>query len=247
MPFPKSLAALFLGLLSTSLPLGAEPSPPKVLLVVTSADALSTGHPTGLWLEEFAVPYVLFKQAGLDVTVASPRGGAAPIDERSADAMKPEWAEARAQLSATVPLDGLEPEEFQGIFLAGGHGTVVDFVDNRPLQLLLEGFFRDQKPVGAVCHGPSGLLEARTLQGEPMVRGYQLTAFTNSEEKAVKLDQEVPFLLETRLRDLGAKFLSGPDFQPHAMRDRNLVTGQNPASSDSAARTFLRVLEEGKR
>ena len=242
----KTLLGLFLAFFLATLPLSAEPAPGKVLLVVTSASQLASGHPTGLWLEEFAVPYGLFRAAGLEVTVASPEGGPAPLDARSLEAMKPAWEEARTRLQSTVRLDTLDADDFQGVFLAGGHGTVVDFATSQDLADLLRDFFQASKPVAAVCHGPAGLLNVRNLQGEPLIRGYRVTGFSNSEEKAVGLDQQVPFLLQDRLRELGALYECGPDFGPYVVRHRLLVTGQNPASSEATARTFLRLLEEAK-
>lgn len=230
-------------LLLAALPVhGQEKAPKKVLMVVTSAGQMTNGHATGLWLEEFAVPYGLFRQAGLEVVVASPRGGPAPIDPRSAGETRPEWAEASRRLQSTLPLDDVGSAEFAAIFLPGGHGTMFDFPGDARLAALLSAFAAEDKPVAAVCHGPAGLVGARGPDGQALVKGRKVTGFTNAEEKAVELVDEMPFLLESKLAELGGRFDGGPDFQPHVVVDGLLVTGQNPASSAPAAEAVLRLL-----
>jgi putative intracellular protease/amidase len=219
---------------------------PRILMVVTSAAKLPNGESTGLWLEEFAVPYEVFKKAGAAITVASPRGGSAPIDPRSKpnEAEAARWQEASDKLAMTVPLSAVKAEDFDAIFLPGGHGTMFDFPGNRELMQLLRDFDSANKRIAAVCHAPAALVTALDAAGAPLVQGKPITGFTDSEERAVQLQDQVPFLLETRLRELGADFKVGPDFQPHTQRAGRLITGQNPASSEPAARLLLEALAE---
>lgn len=218
----------------------------SILMVVTSADRMTDGKPTGLWLEEFAVPYLLFKKAGFEVTVASPKGGKAPIDARSLGEGKQgkSWAEATEKLDKTLPLGQVAANDFDAIFLPGGHGTMFDLPDNAHLKELLENFAVEAKVIAAVCHGPAGFVGARKADGTPLVAGKTLTAFTDAEERAVKLDKAVPFMLETRLREEGAKFVVGKMWTAHIQVDGNLVTGQNPASSEGAADAVIRLLKK---
>lgn len=230
---------LTIALLLMALPARADDQ--TILMVVTSAARMDDGHPTGLWLEEFAVPYDAFRKTGYQVVVASPKGGAAPIDPRSADD-RPEWREAREALKQTWPLATLGAGDFAAVFLPGGHGTMFDFPQNAALAALLTDFAARGKPIAAVCHGPAGLVGAKAPDGRALVAGRRVTGFTNSEERAVKLEGAMPFLLETRLKQLGGEFEGGPDFQPHVVTDGRLVTGQNPASSAGAAQAILRLL-----
>ncbi|ACV57675.1 ThiJ/PfpI domain protein [Alicyclobacillus acidocaldarius subsp. acidocaldarius DSM 446] len=217
----------------------------KVLMVVTSADKMTDGHPTGLWLSEFAEPYTEFKQAGYEVTVASPRGGQAPIDERSVqNGELNQWPEAVEILKQTIPLSQVSASDYDAIFLPGGHGTMFDFPDSAELQALIRTFAESGKVVAAVCHGPAGLVNVRLSNGDPLVKGKRVTAFTDEEERAVKLDDKVPFMLETRLRELGAQFVAQPMWSDHVERDGNLITGQNPQSGISAAKAVIQALEE---
>jgi putative intracellular protease/amidase len=217
---------------------------PQILMIVTSAVKMPNGEPTGLWLEEFAVPYEIFKGAGALLTVASPRGGAAPIDPRSnpSDDQAAHWRDASDKLKKTAPLAEVEEKDFDAVFLPGGHGTMFDFPGDADLMRLLRDFDAARKPIAAVCHAPAALVTAVDMKGALLVRGKTVTGFTDSEERAVKLEDQVPFLLETRLRELGADFKAGPDFQPHVERTGLLITGQNPASSKPAADLLLKVL-----
>ena len=219
---------------------------PRVLIVVTSASNLPNGEPTGLWLEEFAVPFETFKSAGALITVASPRGGPAPIDPRSKptsdEAVR--WKNASDELGNTMPLAEVDAKDFDAVFLPGGHGTMFDFPGNGDLERLLRDFDAARKPIAAVCHAPAAFVTAVDSANAPLVRGKTVTGFTDSEERAVKLEDQVPFLLETRLRELGADFKAGPDFAPHVERAGLLITGQNPASSAPAARLLIEALSE---
>ena len=245
MRFPAMLA--FAALVAASLAHSKEPnmtSQPKILMIVTSANRMTSGKSTGLWLEEFAVPYLVFKDAGAVVTVASPKGGPAPIDDRSAPnaEQKAKWAGASEVLRTTKPLAEIDPSGFDAVFLPGGHGTMFDLPGNSVLARILEAFDARGAVIAAVCHGPAAFVGPKRKDGKPLVAGRKMTAFTDSEERAVALDEDVPFLLETRMRELGAIFEGGPDFKSHALRDERFVTGQNPASSGAAAQLVLDVL-----
>ncbi len=220
-------------------------SPKKVLMIVTSHGRIDESHPTGVWLEEFAIPYAMFRQAGYEITVASPKGGAAPVDPRSLENIGETAAdeEARAALEETRKLDAtFHSEDFDALFFPGGHGTMFDLPDNPEVQRLVVEFIEAGKVVAAVCHGPACLVGALLPDETPLVRGRRLTAFTDAEERAVELDQKMPFLLEDRLRALGARFVPAENWQDNVVVDGNLVTGQNPQSSASAARAVIELL-----
>lgn len=224
----------------------------KVLMIATSAATMgSGGEPTGLWLEELAAPYYVFADAGASVTLASIAGGAAPVDPRSVKARGENEAEvdrflddaaASAALKATIPVDRLDAAEYDAVFLPGGHGTMWDLPDSAALAALIGASWAAGKVVAAVCHGPAGLVNVKAEDGRPLVEGRRVTGFSDSEERAVGLDGIVPFLLETRLRTLGGRYESAADFQPFAVADGRLVTGQNPASSALTARAVLDAL-----
>jgi putative intracellular protease/amidase len=221
-------------------------SPGKsILMVVTSHGAVDEEHPTGLWFEEFAVPYALFRKAGYAVTIASPKGGDVPIDPLSLDAYEatPDNETAKAALQNTHRLDpGLKGSDFDAVFFPGGHGTMFDLPDNSEVQRLVTGFVQEGKVLAAICHGPACLVGATLPGGSPLVKGRKLTAFTDQEEREVKLDGKMPFLLETRLRELGAEFVAAANWEDHVVVDGRLVTGQNPQSSASAAQAVLQQL-----
>lgn len=219
----------------------------KILIATTSADSLGAGHPTGTWLEEFAVPYTAFAQAGAALIVASPRGGKTPIDPKTTpdDEQRNTWAAALAALDSAVPLADVTAADFDAIFIPGGHGPMVDLAHDPDLARLVAQFDRDDKIIGAVCHGPAALLSAVGADGRPFVEGKRISGFTNNEEKLVKLDHVVPFLLETALKEKGAQFDGTPiPFAPHTVRDGNLITGQNPASSSGVAEKMLEALRQ---
>lgn len=216
----------------------------RILMVVTSHRQMGDKE-TGIWLSEFAEPYDLFRAEGYDVTVASIAGGKAPVDPRSIDAEKEKkWADALAALEATVPVDQVSSDGYDAIFLPGGHGTMFDLPGNSKLQTLIREFFESGRVVAAVCHGPAGLVGATLSTGEPLVKGRRVTAFTDEEERAAGLDKAVPFLLETRLRELGADFVAAAKWANHVETDGRLVTGQNPQSGESAARKVVELLKQ---
>jgi putative intracellular protease/amidase/sugar lactone lactonase YvrE len=218
----------------------------KILIVTTSHDRFegANTHPTGVWLEEFAIPYLELAANGVEMTIASPKGGAMPIDPRSlpTPAQATAWHNAIAASQQTIALSAVTSSDFDAIFLPGGHGPMFDLPDNRDLQQLLREFHEAGKIIAAVCHGPVGLVGATLSDGTPLVKDRVLTAYTYSEEVAAKLDKEVPFILEQRLRELGAIFVAGENKADHIERDGNLITGQNPASSASIARAIVAAL-----
>ena len=225
----------------------------KILILTTSHNKMGdTGHPTGSWVEEVAAPYYILADAGISVTIASIAGGIVPFDPNSQkpDAVKAEAAQrfikdeaVQAALQATSALAALKPDDFDGIFLPGGHGVMWDLPENKILADWLKKYDSDGKIIAAVCHGPAGLTGALGADGKPLVAGRRVTGFTNAEEKAVGLDHVVPFLLQSKLRELGGVFESGGDWQPHAVRDGNLITGQNPMSSELVGENILQALD----
>jgi putative intracellular protease/amidase len=222
----------------------------KILMVLTSHDQLgNTGDKTGFWLEEFASPYYVFKDAGVDVTVASPKGGQPPIDPKSDDPKNQTDAqdrfksdmEAQVVLANTRPLDRMSAGDYDAVFYPGGHGPLWDLAEDKNSIKLIEDFYDNGKPVAAVCHAPAVLRHVES-NGEPIVKGKRVTGFTNSEEEAVHLTQVVPFLVEDELKRLGGKFEKVDDWQSLAIVDGKLITGQNPSSSEATAKALLGVL-----
>jgi len=214
-----------------------------VLMVVTSADHLLNGRETGVWLEEFAVPFEIVAQAGFNVVVASPKGGAIPIDPHSLDdASRAKWTVAQKMLMDSKQLANIRSKDFVAIFLPGGHGTMIDFPDSADLKRVLHDFSKEDKVIAAVCHGPAGLVGAKNKDGFPLVSGKTMTSFTDAEETAIHLENAVPFLLESRLRAEGAKFVPGNNWAAHVEVDGHLVTGQNPASSAGVAHAIVKLL-----
>lgn len=224
----------------------------KILLVLTShADLGNTGKKTGFWLEELAAPYFVFKDAGAEITLASPKGGQPPLDPKSdepdaqTDATRRFRADKQAMeaLSATKPLSGVKAGEFDAVFFPGGHGPLWDLAESAESRALIEAMFAAGKPVAAVCHAPGVLRHVKTSGGEPLVKGKRVTGFTNTEEQAVGLTQVVPFLVEDMLKSVGGAYSKGADWQSYVVTDGLLVTGQNPASSAEGARALLKLLE----
>ncbi len=224
----------------------------NILMVLTSHEQLgNTGHKTGFWLEEFAAPYYVFKDAGADITLASPKGGQPPIDPKSDDPGAQTDATrrfqgdpaAKAALASTLTLDQVKAEDFDAIFYPGGHGPLWDLAEDKRSVALIEQFDRAGKPVGAVCHAPAVFRHTRGADGEPLVKGKEVTGFTNSEEEAVQLTKVVPFLVEDMLKANGGRFTRGEDWASHVVVAGRLVTGQNPASSDAAAAALLKMLK----
>jgi putative intracellular protease/amidase len=226
----------------------------KILMVLTSHDQLGdTGRKTGFWLEEFAAPYFVFRDADVELTLASPKGGQPPIDPKSdlpenqTPAMTRFKKDQTAQeaLAETVKLADVKSEDFDTVFYVGGHGPMWDLAESPVSIALLESFYNSDKPIALVCHSP-GVLRHVTYKGAPLVKGKRVTGFTNEEEEDVHLTKVVPFLVEDELKRLGAVFEKVPNWQPHSVVDGRLVTGQNPASSTSAAPALLDLVAAQK-
>jgi putative intracellular protease/amidase len=224
----------------------------KILMVLTSHDQLgNTGRKTGFWLEEFAAPYFVFRDADAQITIASPNGGQPPVDPKSdlpenqTDAMSrfKQDKQAQADLSQTVKLADMKSEDFDTIFYVGGHGPMWDLVDNPVSIALIESFYNSGKPVAAVCHSPA-VFHRVTYNGEPLVKGKRVTGFTNGEEEAVQLTHVVPFLVEDELKRVGGLYEKAADWQSFAITDGRLITGQNPASSTAAAQALLNLFAQ---
>jgi putative intracellular protease/amidase len=220
----------------------------NILMVLTSHDQLGdTGKKTGFWLEEFAAPYYVFKDAGAALTLASPLGGHPPLDP-SSDAPDAQTADtarfkddaaAQAALASTVLLSAVKASDFDAVFYPGGHGPLWDLAEDKCSIALIEALHAAGRPVVAVCHAPAVLRHARAADGAPLVEGKKVTGFSNSEERAAGLTEVVPFLVQDMLVELGGRYSCAPDWQPHVLIDGPLITGQNPASSAPAARALL--------
>jgi putative intracellular protease/amidase len=225
----------------------------KVVMVLTSHDQLgNTGRKTGFWLEEFAAPYFVFRDAGVELTLASPKGGQPPIDPKSdlPENQTPAMTRfkqdriAQEALSRTTKLGDVKADDFDTVFYPGGHGPMWDLAESPVSIALLESFYNSGKPIALVCHSP-GVLRHVTYKGAPLVKGKHITGFTNGEEEEMKLTKVVPFLVEDELMRLGAIFEKVRDWQPFSIVDGRLITGQNPASSTITAQNLLKVLARG--
>lgn len=221
-----------------------------ILMVMTSHDKLgNTGHKTGLWLEEFAAPYYVFRDAGVNITLASPKGGQPPIDPKSdlpenqTPAMKRFKQDdvAKKAFSQTAKLADMRPEDFDAVFYPGGHGPMWDLAESPDSIALIESFYNSGKYIAFVCHAP-GVLHRVTYKGQSLVKGKRITGFTNSEEEEVKLTKVVPFLVEDELKRLGAHFEKKPNWESFVVVDGRLITGQNPTSSTAGAQALLKAL-----
>ncbi|UZE26841.1 type 1 glutamine amidotransferase domain-containing protein [Pseudomonas asplenii] len=220
----------------------------KVLMVLTSHDQLgNTGAKTGFWLEEFAAPYYVFKDAGVEVVLASPAGGQPPLDPKSdlpdfqteqTHRFKADPA-AQQALANTVKLETVRAQDFDSVFYPGGHGPLWDLAESSHSISLIEAFERAGKPTGFVCHAPGVLRHVKAADGSPLIKGRRVTGFSNSEEAAVELTKVVPFLIEDEFHKLGGRYEKGPDWGPFVIEDGKLVTGQNPASSEGVAKALL--------
>ena len=219
----------------------------KVLFVVTNCDKIDANHPTGLWLEEFALPYYESNQNGFEIVVASPLGGKIPIDPNSIPDGIPElWQSALKALSNTVILSTVNYQQFDALILPGGHGPMFDLAQDVILAKILRYFALENKIIGAVCHGPAALVSATLLNGQSIVANRKVTGFTNEEEVMVKLDKLVPFLLEDKLKELGANYVSSQAWSEHVIIDGNIITGQNPQSSGKFAKAVADALNNSR-
>jgi len=226
----------------------------KIVMVLTSHDQLgNTGRKTGFWLEEFAAPYFVFRDASVELTLASPKGGQPPVDPKSdlPENQTPAMARfkkdeiAQKALAHTVRLADVKADDFDTVFYPGGHGPMWDLAESPVSKALIESFYNFGKPIALVCHAP-GVLRHVTYKGEPLVKDKHVTGFTNGEEEAVELTKVVPFLVEDELLRLGAIYEKVRNWQPFSIVDGRLVTGQNPASSTSAAQALLKLLGAAK-
>ena len=223
----------------------------KIVMVLTSYDKLGdTGKKTGLWLEEFAAPYYLFKDVGAEITLASPKGGQPPLDPKSDDPASQTSViqrfkndkEAQQALANTVKLSNIKAEDYAAVFYPGGHGPLWDLSEDRDSIALIEALYAAGKPVAAVCHGPAVFRHTKMADGLPLVQGKSVTGFANTEEAAIGLTGIVPFLVEDLLKNNGGNYSKAEDWQSYVVTDGNLITGQNPASSEAAARALLEKL-----
>jgi len=226
--------------------------PLKVLFVLTSHSQLGeTGEKTGFWVEEFAPPFYSLLNKGVNITVASPQGGKAPIDPRSktesnqTDATRRFNSDSTAQsmVRNTIKLDQIKAEDFDAVFYPGGHGPLWDLAEDKTSIALIEAFNAQNKPMAFVCHAPAALKDVKNTAGEPLVKGKNVTGFTNTEEEAVQLTAVVPFLVEDMLKQNGGIFAKKDNWMVNVVSDGNLITGQNPASSKLAAETLFEKLQ----
>jgi putative intracellular protease/amidase len=228
----------------------------KILMVLTSHDKLgNTGRKTGFWLEEMAAPYYVFKDAGAEIVLASPKGGQPPLDRKSNE---PNFqtdltrrfeadADAKAQLATTVRLDSVKAEDFDTVLYPGGHGPMWDLAEDQNSVKLIEATLRAGKTFALVCHAPGALRHVKTPDGKPLVEGKTVTGFTNGEEEEVGLTKVVPFLVEDELMSLGATFSKVKNWGVHTVADGQLITGQNPASSGPTAKLLIDTLNKKAR
>ncbi len=228
----------------------------NILMVLTSHSELgNTGDKTGFWVEELAAPYYVLQEAGANITLASPKGGQAPIDPKSTqpDAQTPATKkyfkdeDLKHKVANTKKLSEISAGDFDAVFYPGGHGPMWDLNKDKDSINLIEQFLQNEKPVAAVCHAPAALIHAKNKNGEPIVKGKKVAGFTNSEEEAVKLTDIVPFLLEDELKNKGGNYTKGADWTSHVVRDGFLITGQNPQSSEEAAKELLALLNKTNR
>jgi putative intracellular protease/amidase len=224
----------------------------KILMVLTSHDKLgNSGKKTGFWLEEFAAPYYVFKEAGAEITLASPQGGQPPLDPKSDEPDAQTEAtdrfrqdqDAQTALANTVKLSSISAEAYDAVFYPGGHGPLWDLAEDSDSIALIEALYAAGKPVAAVCHAPGVFRHTKAPDGAPLVQNKSVTGFTNTEEAAVGLTEVVPFLVEDELKKNGGKYSKTEDWQSYVVRDGNLITGQNPASSEAGAQAVLQLLE----
>lgn len=218
----------------------------KKVLIVTTNFSGNTNSPikeTGVYLEEFASPYLVFKDTGYDITVASPLGGLSPVDEGSMSCSNPEeWDQCIKNLRHTTRLSEVDYKSYDALFLPGGHGPMFDLANDEFLKIVVEYFYDNDKLLSAVCHGPAGFVLARTKEGESIVKNKKVTCFTNKEESIVKRTEDVPFLLETKLKELGANFEVAAPWSEHVCIDENIITGQNPQSALLLAEKIVEFL-----
>jgi putative intracellular protease/amidase len=216
----------------------------KILMVVTNHGNIDGEPTTGVWFSEFSEPFAVFQKAGLDITVVSPKGGPAPVDPRlyPSKAQIVEVRDALERLNATRPLAKVNPEDFDGIFMPGGHGPMFDLATDVGAKRLIASFWEAGKPVEALCHGPAALLQVPLSNGKTLLSGKRVTGFTKGEDAVDALFSHMPFSLQDRMSEEGAEFVEQPPRSIHTETDGLLVTGQNPASAEATAEVFLKLL-----
>lgn len=216
----------------------------KVLFVLTSTSQYPDGTETGLWLEEAGEPYDILKNEGIDVDIASIKGGKVNLDPNStSDELLNKYTSFTSHLNTTPSIEEINVDEYDAIYLPGGHGTVFDFANNEKLANILVHFRDHDKIISSVCHGPSAFVGVKTSNGKYLVDGIRLTAFTDSEEKAMGLEEKVPFLMQSKLEEQGADFVTSNDFKSHLEEDRKFITGQNPQSSEVIGKALVNALK----
>ncbi|CAM4138379.1 type 1 glutamine amidotransferase domain-containing protein [Gillisia hiemivivida] len=224
----------------------------NILFVLTSNDKMGdTDNKTGFWIEEFAAPYYILTDAGYNVTLASPKGGQPPIDPNSAteDAATEDTKrfdkdkKTQEVLASTKKLEDVDQKDFDAVFYPGGHGLLWDLVENKTSKKLIESFLANDKPISFVCHAPAILKNIQDTEGNALVKGKKVTGFTNGEEEAVQLTDVVPFLIEDMMKEKGADYSKIGDWEPYALEDGLLITGQNPASSSKVAKLLMEKLK----
>jgi putative intracellular protease/amidase len=227
----------------------------KVLIVLTSHGELgNTGEKTGFWIEEFASPYYVLADAGAELTLASPKGGQPPVDPKSESADAQSSYTKRFygdydlidKVAHTFKLSEINEADYDAVFYPGGHGPLWDLATDATSIALIENFYKNNKPVAFVCHAPAALLKVKAPDGEPLVKGKEVTGFSDTEEDAVKLSKVVPFLLEDELKKLGALYSKGDNWSSYVKTDGLLITGQNPASSEAVAKLLLTAINDKK-
>jgi putative intracellular protease/amidase len=227
----------------------------KILIVLTSHSELgNTGEKTGFWVEEFATPYYVLADAGAEITIASPKGGQPPVDPKSelADAQTPSTerfykdSELINKVAYSLKLSDVKQDDFDAVFYPGGHGPLWDLATDKDSIKLIEEFYNHQKPIAFVCHAPAALVNTKAENGESLIKGKELTSFSNTEEEVVQLTNIVPFLLEDKLKKHGAIYSKGSDWTSYTKQDGLLITGQNPASSKAVAELLLKTLKATK-
>jgi putative intracellular protease/amidase len=227
----------------------------KVLIVLTSHGELgNTGEKTGFWIEEFASPYYVLADAGAELTLASPKGGQPPVDPKSESADAQSSYTKRFygdydlidKVAHTFKLSEINEADYDAVFYPGGHGPLWDLATDATSIALIENFYKNNKPVAFVCHAPAALLKVKAPEGEPLVKGKEVTGFSDSEEEEVKLTKVVPFLLEDELKKLGAHYSKGDNWNSYVKEDGLLITGQNPASSEAVAKLLLIAINNKK-
>jgi putative intracellular protease/amidase len=228
----------------------------KILIVLTShSDLGNTGTKTGFWIEEFAAPYYVLADAGVQITIASPKGGQPPIDPQSALESSQTDATRRfdkdpaliEKLAHTMRLQEVKVEDYDAVFYPGGHGPLWDLANDQTSIAIIESFYNQKKPIAFVCHAPGALIKAKLPNGDPLVKGKEVTGFSNSEEEAVQLTKVVPFLLEDEMQKLGAHYSKGANWGSYVKSDGLLITGQNPASSEATAKILLETLKHSRK